>query len=338
MIKNRRIILTRRATGLPGPEHFEMVEDEAPEPGPDQVLVRNRFVTIDPAMKGWISTAKNYASVETGATMRSFGVGEAVASRHPQIRAGDIVCGMTGWQDYGIADATQPFFRTVDPADGPISTALGVYGISGLTAYFGLTDIGAPKPGETVLVSTAAGAVGSAVGQIARISGCRTVGITGSPRKVALCRETFGYDAAIDYKAESDLAGALKAACPDGVDIYYDNVGGATLDIVMGMLNVGARIIICGTAATASWDPPPQGPRLERAILVARARVQGLIIFDFADRFPEALDALRGWVNDGRLVWREEIVDGLGQAPGALASIYRGENMGRLMIAVEDHA
>ncbi len=333
-MKNRRFILKTHATGLPGPEHFVLVEDEAPEPGPDQVLVRNHFVTIDPAMKGWISEAKNYASVETGATMRAFGVGEVVSSRHTDISPGDFVCGMTGWQDYGIADATQPFFRKVDPDHGPISTALGIYGISGLTAYFGLIDIGQPEAGETVVVSTAAGAVGSAVGQIAGICGCRTVGITGGPAKAALCTDIFGYDAAIDYKTESDLAGTLKSACPDGIDVYYDNVGGATLDIVMTMLNVGARIVICGTAATASWSPPPQGPRLERAILVARAKVQGLIIFDYAERFPDGLEALHNWAAAGQIVWREEIIDGLANAPKALASLYQGDNMGRLLLGL----
>jgi len=331
-MKNRRIILKQRATGLPGSEHFELVEDDAPEPEDGQVLVRNHFVSVDPAMKGWISEAKNYASVETGSTMRAFGVGEVIESRLPGLQPGDFVCGMTGWQDYGLADDSQPFFRKVDPADGPISTALGIFGISGLTAWFGLLDIGQPKSGETLVVSTAAGAVGSAVGQIGKIKGCRTVGIAGGPAKTALCKSEYGYDEAIDYKSESDLAGALKAACPDGIDIYYDNVGGATLDIVMTMLNVGARIVICGTAATESWLPPPQGPRLERAILVARAKVQGLIIFDYADRFPQALDDLRIWVNSGQLVWREDVVEGLENAPEALASLYQGVNMGRLII------
>ncbi|HSM42866.1 MAG TPA: NADP-dependent oxidoreductase [Afifellaceae bacterium] len=331
-MKNRRIILKERATGLPGPKNFELVESEAPEPAVGQVLVRNRFVSVDPAMKGWISVAKNYASVETGATMRAFGVGEVVESRHPDFRQGDFASGFTGWQDYGIADDSQPFFRKVDPADGPRSTALGIFGISGLTAWFGLLDIGRPKAGETLVVSTAAGAVGSAVGQIGRLKGCRTVGIAGGPAKTALCTDVFGYDAAIDYKGEKDLAGALAAACPDGIDIYYDNVGGATLDTVMTMINLGARIIICGTAATESWSPPPQGMRLERAILVARAKVQGFIIFDYAERFPEALDDLRAWVKSGDLAWREEIVDGLENAPEALASLYRGANMGRLLV------
>lgn len=333
-MRNRRIILKARATGLPGPENFELVEDDAPAPGDGQVLVRNHFVSVDPAMKGWISEAKNYASVETGSTMRAFGVGEVIESRNPDLKPGDHVCGMTGWQEYGIAEESQPFFRKVDPADGPISAALGIYGISGLTAWFGLLDIGMPKAGETLVVSTAAGAVGSAVGQIGKIKGCRTIGIAGGPVKTALCTSEFSYDEAIDYKSENDLAGALKAACPDGIDIYYDNVGGATLDTVMTLLNVGARIIICGTAATASWSPPPQGMRLERAILVARAKVQGFIIFDYADRFPQALDELRGWVHSGRLVWREDVAEGLENAPGALGSLYRGANMGRMIVRI----
>lgn len=333
-MKNRRIILKKRATGLPGPENFELVEDDAPSPADGQVLVRNHYVSVDPAMKGWISEAKNYASVETGATMRAFGVGEVVESRHPEFRPGDFASGMTGWQDYGIAVESQPFFRKVDPADGPLSTALGIFGISGLTAWFGLLDIGKPKAGETLVVSTAAGAVGSAVGQIGKMKGCRTVGIAGGTEKTRLCTDLYDYDAAIDYKGENDLAAALADACPDGIDIYYDNVGGATLDTVMTMLNLGARIIICGTAATESWSPPPQGMRLERAILVARAKVQGFIIFDYAERFPEALDDLRAWAKSGKLVFREEIVEGLEKAPGALASLYRGANMGRLVVRV----
>ncbi len=333
-MKNRRIVLKERATGLPGPEHFDLVEDDAPEPASGQVLVRNHFVTVDPAMKGWISVAKNYASVEIGETMRAFGVGEVVESRIDGIEPGQMVCGGTGWQDYGLADASQPFFRTVNPSDGPISTALGIFGISGLTAWHGLLKIGKPKSGETVVVSTAAGAVGSAVGQIARIHGCRTVGITGGPEKAALCRDEFGYDAVIDYRNTQDLAGDLAAACPDGIDIYYDNVGGQILDTVMSMINNGARIIICGTAATPSWDPPPKGNRLERSILVSRATMSGFIILDHSEEFPEALSELRQWVSDGLMTWREDVVDGLENAPEALASLYQGANKGRLVIKV----
>jgi hypothetical protein len=331
---NRRVVLQRRADGLPTPELFAIVEDDAPEPGDREILLGTLYVTADPGMKGWIGTARNYNSVETGSTMQSFGTGVVVESRHPDFAEGDIVTGRTGWQAYAVLRPDDPGMRRVDPADGPISTSLGVLGVNGITAYFGLLDVGRPRAGETVLVSTAAGAVGSAVGQIARIKGCRTVGIAGGPAKTALCREAFGYDAAIDYKTTADLRADLEAACPDGIDVYYDNVGGATLDAVLGLMNVGGRIAVCGTAATESWDSPPLGPRVERALLVGRLRMQGFLLFDYTARFDEALADLRQWIGDGRLAWREDIVDGLENAPAALAGLYAGRNTGRQLVRV----
>ena len=333
-LENRRVILKKRATGLPTVDCFDIVEDAAPEPGPNQVLVHNIYVSVDTGMKGWISTARNYASVETGATMNSFGVGVVVDSRHPDVSEGEVVGGLTGWQTYGVADPGGPMFRKVDPSLAPISTALGVLGISGLTAYFGLLDVGQPQTGETVLVSTAAGAVGSAVGQIAALRGCRPVGIAGGPEKTSLCRDAFGYEAAIDYKSGADLAKELRECCPDGIDVYFDNVGGETLDIVLRQMNQGGRIVICGTAATESWDPPPLGPRLERELLVSRLRMQGFILFDFAARFPEALSELSSWLTQGKLNYREDILEGLEQAPAALAGLYQGRNMGRQLVRV----
>ena len=331
---NKRVILQRRASGLPTPDLFAVVEDAAPEPADGEVLVSTLYVTADPGMKGWIGTAKNYNSVETGGTMHSFGTGVVVESRHPEVAVGDILCGRTGWQSYAIMNPDAPGIRRIDPADGPLSTSLGVLGVNGITAYFGLLDVGQPKAGNTVLVSTAAGAVGSAAGQIAKIKGCRTVGIAGGADKTALCRDLFGYDAAIDYKATADLRAALQAACPDGIDVYYDNVGGATLDTVLGLMNVGGRIAICGTAATESWDPPPHGPRVERALLVSRLKMQGFLLFDYTPRFGEALADLRQWVRDGRLKYREDIVDGLERAPAMLAGLYAGRNTGRALIRV----
>jgi NADPH-dependent curcumin reductase CurA len=331
---NKRVILQRRASGLPTPDLFAVIEDAAPEPADGEVLVSTLYVTADPGMKGWIGTAKNYNSVETGGTMHSFGTGVVVESRHPEVAVGDILCGRTGWQSYAIMNPDAPGIRRIDPADGPLSTSLGVLGVNGITAYLGLLDVGQPKAGNTVLVSTAAGAVGSAAGQIAKIKGCRTVGIAGGADKTALCRDLFGYDAAIDYKATADLRAALQAACPDGIDVYYDNVGGATLDTVLGLMNVGGRIAICGTAATESWDPPPHGPRVERALLVSRLKMQGLLLFDYTPRFGEALADLRQWVRDGRLKYREDIVDGLEHAPAMLAGLYAGRNTGRALIRV----
>ena len=224
------------------------------------------------------------------------------------------------------------------PASGlPISTSLGVLGLNGLTAYFGLLDIGRPKAGQTVVVSTAAGAVGSCVGQIARIKGCRTVGITRGTTKAQLCTEAFGYDVAIDYKAD-DLERALSAACPQGVDIYFDNTAGAISDAVLGHLAIGARVIVCGTASVASWSPVPQGPRVERHLLVKRASMQGLLVMDHEARYPEAIEELSQWVSAGRLRYREDILDSIEQAPGAIAGLYRGENLGKRLIRLKHAA
>lgn len=336
--RNRRVVLKTRATALPTPELFDVVEDDAPSPGDGEALINNIYVTADPGMKGWISNAVNYASVETGATMNSFGVGVAVESNHPDIAEGDYIVAHTGWQEYSIVAPGEGGFRKVDPADGPLSTSLGILGHSAFTAYFGLLEVGQPKAGETVLVSTAAGSVGSAAGQFAKIKGCRTVGIAGGPEKTALCRDEFGFDAAIDYKAlgnlGNDLEMALRDACPDGIDVYYDNVGGDTLDTVLGLMNQNGRVTICGTAATEAWVPPPTGLRFERHVLVNRLRIQGFILFDFQDRYEDALADIRQWYKEGKLKYREDIAEGLENAPAALAGLYHGTNRGRQLIRV----
>lgn len=264
--------------------------------------------------------------------MRSLAASRVVASRHPDFRVGDLVTGWFGWQDYAAVPAQAVESRVMD-TDLPLSAALGVLGLNGITAYFGLLDVGQPKTGETVVVSTAAGAVGSCVGQIAKIKGCRTVGITGGPEKTRLCTEEFGYDVAIDYK-NAELDSALAAACPQGVDVYFDNTAGPISDTVHRHLRIGARVVICGTASIASWDPVPQGPRVERHLLVKRARMQGLLIFDYSARFPEARTALAEWVRSGAIRYREDILEGIEQAPGAIAGLYRGENLGRRLIRI----
>ena len=297
---NRQVRLKSRPPGIPQSEHFEIVEASAPVPSDGQVLVRNLYLSVEPAMRGWVSAVNNYSEpVALGAVMRSLAVGRVETSRHPDFHSGDYVTGMFGWQDYAAVDG-KVIQRKVVETDMPISTSLGVLGLNGLTAYFALLDIGQPKSGETVAVSTAAGAVGSCVGQIANVKGCRTVGIAGGPEKVRLCREAFGYAAAVDYKT-GDFEAALDAACPAGIDVYFDNTAGSISDAVMRRLNVGARVIICGTASIASWDPIPLGPRVERHLLVKRARMQGFLIFDHAPRFPEALQALVGWVRSGQI-------------------------------------
>jgi NADPH-dependent curcumin reductase CurA len=332
---NRQILLKARPTGIPQAEHFELVETPVPQPADGQVLVRNLYLSVEPAMRGWVSAVANYSQpVGIGEVMRSFAVGRVASSRAPGYHEGDIVVGMFGWQDYAAVDA-KAIERRFDEADLPVSTALGVLGINGLTAYFGLLDVGQPKAGNTVVVSTASGAVGSCVGQIAKIHGCRSVGIAGGPIKVAQCLDAFGYDAAIDYKADA-LRPALDEACPKGIDVYFDNTSGAISDAVLERLNVGARVVICGTASVASWDPWPEGPRVERHLLVKRARMQGFVIFDYAPHYHEALPVLADWVRSGRLRYREDILDGIERAPGAIAGLYRGENLGKRLIRIAD--
>ena len=328
---NRRVVLVSRPTGVAQAENFA-VEDAPLSPLEDGCIrVRNQFLSVEPAMRGWIADKGNYAApVEIGATMRSLAVGEVVESRHPDYKPGDVLTGWFGWQTYA-AVAPAAIVRRVVEDDLPRSLALGVLGINGVTALIGLDAIGEPKPGNTVLVSTAAGAVGSAVGQIAKIRGCRAVGIAGGPEKTKLCLEAFDYDAAIDYRAPG-LADAIAAACPDGVDVYFDNTSGAISDAVYPRLAVGARVVICGTASITSWNPWPSGPRVERHLLVKRARAQGFVVLDYLDRWEASVATLAQWVRSGALRWQEDILDGLEACPDALAGLYRGENKGKRLI------
>ncbi|HEX7435081.1 MAG TPA: NADP-dependent oxidoreductase, partial [Caldimonas sp.] len=271
---NRQVLLKSRPDGIPQAGHFEIVATPVPVPGPGQVLVRNAWLSVEPAMRGWVSAVANYSEpVAVGAVMRAFAAGHVAASNDPAWPVGTPVTGLFGWQDYALVDP-RAIQRRVDEIDLPLSTALGVLGINGVAAHYGLQQLGQPKAGETVVVSTAAGAVGSCAGQIARLRGCRTVGITGGAVKRQLCLERFRFDAAVDYKA-ADFAEGLAQACPEGVDVYFDNTAGPISDAVMTHLKVGARVVICGTASVPAWSPPPQGPRVERHLLVKRARMQG---------------------------------------------------------------
>lgn len=331
---NRRVILSSRPKGVPQAEHFSIEEVSVRDLKDGEFLVENEYWSVDPAMRGWVNEAPNYLPpVEIGAPMRSFAVGKVVASQHSDYAEGETVTGMLGWQRYVVSDGTN-IDRKVTETDLSPSLALGIMGLNGVTAYFGLLDICDPQPGETVVVSTAAGAVGSAVGQIAKIHGCRTVGITSNAKKMAQCREQFGYDSVINYH-EEDVAQSIKAACPDGVNCYFDNTSGPISDAVMTNLALGARITICGTASLTDWDPIPLGPRVHRQLLVARARMQGLIVFDYQDRYDEAYAALADWIRKGKLVHSEHILEGAAAAPDAIAMLYRGENTGKLLIKVD---
>jgi NADPH-dependent curcumin reductase CurA len=331
---NRQVRLKSRPNGIPQAEHFELAEAPVPALEHGQFLVRNEFLSVEPAMRGWVSAVANYATpVGIGEVMRAFAAGRVVASRHAGYAEGDAVMGMLGWQDYAVTDGSA-ITRKVVESDLPLSLSLGVLGLNGITAYFGLLDVGEPRPGDTVVVSTAAGSVGSAVGQIAKLMGCRTVGVTGGAVKRKLCLDDFGYDAAIDYKA-GDVGKALAEACPRGVDVYFDNTSGAISDAVLPLLALHARVVICGTASVTSWDPPPLGPRVERHLLVKRARMSGLIVFDFQHRYEEAVARLAAWVRAGSLRYREEIVDGIERCPGSIAELYRGENLGKRLIRLQ---
>jgi len=331
---HRKVVLKSRPVGIPQAGHFELVSAPLRDLAGGELLVRNEFLSVDPAMRGWVNAVANYSRpVGIGEVMRSFAAGTVVASRHPAYREGDRVMGMLGWQDYAISDGSV-IRRKVGEDDLPLSLSVGVLGLNGVTAYFALTEIGLPRPGDTVVVSTAAGAVGSAVGQIAKIMGCRTVGIAGGATKVALCVEEFGYDAAIDYRSPS-FARDLASACGRGIDVYFDNTSGAISDAALTLLAKRARIVICGTASVASWDPWPQGPRVERHLLNKAARMEGFLVFDYEHRSQEAVDRLASWIRSGKLRYREEILEGLAQAPGAIAGLYRGENLGKRVIRVD---
>jgi NADPH-dependent curcumin reductase CurA len=334
-MKNRQVRLSSRPAEIPQAEHFEIVEEAVPAIAGNQVLVRNIYLSVDPAMRGWIVDTVGYSDpVAIGSVMRSFATGRVEASRHPDYKEGDFVTGMFGWQDYAAVDGAA-VGRKIIARDLPLSTSLGILGLNGVTAYFGLLEVGRPVRGETVVVSTAAGSVGSCVGQIAKILGCRAVGIAGGAKKSSLCRDEFGYDAAIDYKSD-ELDTALASACPDGIDVYFDNTAGGISDAVLTRLNIGARVVICGTASISSWNPLPQGPRVERHLLVKRARMQGFVVFDFAERYGEARQQLAQWVRDGTIRYREDILDGIENAPGAIAGLYRGDNVGKRLIRIAE--
>lgn len=328
---NRQVLLAIRPDGIPQREHFRIVESLAPTLKPGEVLVRNEWLSVEPAMRGWVNAVGNYSEpVAVGEVMRSFAAGHIVESTVDAWPVGTPVTGMFGWQDFA-AVAHDRIGRRISETDLPLSTALGVLGINGCTAHHGLMAIGRPVAGQTVVVSTAAGAVGSLVGQIARLHGCRTVGIAGGELKRRLCVEEFGFDAAVDYKAP-DWEKQLQAACGAGVHVYFDNTAGAISDAVMPLLAVGARVVVCGTASVASWNPQPLGPRVERHLLVKRASMQGFVIFDHEDEMPRVRADLARWLREGRLRYREDILDGIEHAPDAIAGLYRGENLGKRLI------
>lgn len=330
---NHQVVLRRRPVPDVAASLFEAVDAPMPAMGDGQFLVRNIYLSVDPAMRGWIAEAANYSDpVPLDGVMRSFAVGEVVASDHPDYGIGDYVAGWLGWQGYTVADGTE-IQRKVNPALAPISKSLGVLGATGATAHVGLLAVCLPRSRESVLVTTAAGSVGAAVGQIAKIKGCRTIGVTGSDEKARICAEEFGYDAVINYKTCPDLSAAIAAAAPDGVDCCFDNVGGAQLDAVLEHINIGARIAICGTIGMPSF-PIPEGPRMNRTLLVNRARIEGFLVLDHFDRFDAIIAEMTDWYREGLLKDREDVAEGLGAAPNALERLLKGENTGKQIVRV----
>ena len=328
---NRQILLKIRPQGAPSLENFELTETPIPEPGDGELLMRTRYLSLDPYMRGRMSPAKSYAKpAAVGAPMVGGTVGEVVKSRHPGYAAGDIVLGYGGWQDYALSSGTG--LRKLDPAAAPVSTALGILGMPGMTAYVGLLEIGQPKPGETVVVAAASGAVGSVVGQIAKIKGCRAVGIAGGAEKCRFVAGELAFDACIDHRA-ADFVQKLEAACPQGVDVYFENVGGAVQQTVWPLLNDFARVPVCGLIAQYNAATPMPGPDMF-SVLRKRLMLRGFIVSDFAAKQGDFLRDVGEWVRSGRLKYREDVVDGLEQAPAAFLGLLQGKNFGKLLVRV----
>jgi NADPH-dependent curcumin reductase len=329
MERNRQIVLARRPEGAVSEEDFRLVETEVPEIGQGQFLVRNHYLSLDPYMRRRMNVGKSYARhVELGEVMVGGTVGEVVASRNPEFAPGDVVLGAFGWQLYGVGDGTAQ--RKITERDVPISAYLGALGMPGVTAYVGLLDIGQPKEGETVVVSAASGAVGAVVGQLAKIAGCRAIGIAGGTEKSRYVVEELGFDACIDYKA-GPIDEALAREAPDGVDVYFDNVGGPILDSVLRLLNPFARIPLCGVISQYDTTEP-YGVRNYTSLLVNRVLLKGFIVSDHLPRWPDAERDLGRWVREGRIRFRESIVEGVENAPSAFIGLLAGRNFGKQLV------
>lgn len=330
---NHQVRLASRPIGTPQPDVWRHTEEPVPEPAEGQLLVRVSHLSLDPAMRGWMNEGRSYVPpVEIGEVMRALAAGEVVASRHPRFAEGDHVTGTFGVQDYALSDGSGVV--PVDPSAASLPTHLAALGMTGMTAYFGLLDVGALCEGDTVVVSGAAGAVGSVVGQIAKIKGARVVGIAGGPEKCRWITEELGFDAAIDHRNGS-LSSALREHTPDGVDVYFDNVGGETLDAVLARLARGARVVICGAISQYNADNGPAGPSNYLSLLVNRARMEGFIVFDYAQRYDEAATEIAGWLREGRLRSREDVVAGsVRDFPETFLRLFRGENVGKLVLQI----
>ncbi len=336
-LSNHQVRLAARPVGLPTRNDWSFTTESVAEPAPGGVLIKTLALSLDPAMRGWMNEGKSYIPpVGLGEVMRAGGIGVVLASKNDAFAVGDQVSAGLGVQEYcsiAAADIKRNGLFKIDTRLGTPNQWLNVLGMPGMTGYFGLMDVGQPQPGETVVVSGAAGAVGQTVGQLARIKGCRAVGIAGGKAKCDWVVNELGFDACIDYKAP-DLRDALKAACPKGVDIYFDNVGGDILDLVLARINRKARIIICGAISQYNNTTPVQGPKNYLSLLVNRARMEGIVVFDYTDRFPLAVAEMSGYLRDGRMKSREDVVTGLQTFPETLLKLFSGQNFGKLVLQV----
>jgi NADPH-dependent curcumin reductase CurA len=336
-LQNHQIRLASRPVGMPTRQNWDFTTEALAEPADGGVLVKTLYLSLDPAMRGWMNEGKSYIPpVQIGEVMRAGGIGKVVASKHADFAAGDWVSGGLGVQEYkefGAAEIKRSGVFKIDPRLGTPTQWLNVLGMPGMTGYFGLMDVGQPKQGEVVVVSGAAGAVGQTVGQLAKIKGCRVVGIAGGQAKCDFVRDELGFDACIDYKSE-DVREGLKTHCPEGVDIYFDNVGGEILDHVLARLRRKARIVICGAISQYNATAAVQGPKNYLSLLVNRARMEGIVVFDYADRYPIAIAELAGYLKNGRMKSKEDVVKGLDTFPETLVKLFTGENFGKLVLQV----
>ena len=335
---NQQYRLAARPVGMPKPQDWAFDSAPVPQLADGEILVKVQYLSLDPAMRGWMNEGKSYIRpVAIGEVMRAGGAGIVIASRSTKFEVGDTVCGGTGVQQYwaGPADDRTAAFYKVDPAAAPLPKYLNALGMPGMTAYFGLLEVGQPKAGETVVVSGAAGAVGQTVGQVAKHKGCRVVGIAGGKDKCDFVVNELGFDACIDYKNDS-LKDGLKTHCPAGVDIYFDNVGGEILDTVLTRINLKARIIICGAISQYNNTTPVKGPANYLSLLVNRARMEGIVVFDYADRYQTGVKQMAQWMREGTFKTREDIVQGLEKFPEALLMLFDGKNFGKLILQVAE--
>ncbi len=330
---NKTIVLKERPIGTPSPDHFEFIEEEKPSIREGEILLKAIYVSVDPYLRGRMSDAKSYVPpFKLNEPIQSGLVAEVAESNHPDFKKGDYITGNLDWKEFQRSDGKG--LTKIKNTEVSLSAYLGVLGMTGLTAYLGLTEIGAPKPGETLVVSGAAGAVGSIVGQIGKIIGCRVIGLAGTDEKVSLLKDKFGFDEAVNYKTTEDIKAAIAKAAPDGVDVYFDNVGGEISDAILVNVNPFGRVVVCGAISLYNETEIPTGPRVQPLLVKNRILMQGFIVSDFAPKFPEAIHRLSQWLEEGKLTYSETIVEGFEKIPGAFIQLFEGKNKGKMVVKV----